>query len=257
MRLEGKTAIITGAGRGLGRATALLFAGEGAAVVVASLEPEEVSRTVGEICGSGGRAEGIALDVAREESARRAVDLAEERFGGVDILVNNAAVCYPLDFLAGTQEQWDPAMRVNFYGSLFFARECARSMVRHGRGGRIVNISSVNGFLGMPNSTQYNCAKGALDQLTRCLAVDLAPHGILVNGVAPGFMETRMAVVNGVNEHETPDFQEFYVKRRKIPLARPCDPEEVAQAVLFLASPQNTYVTGHTLVVDGGLSITF
>ncbi|MBP8292798.1 MAG: SDR family oxidoreductase, partial [Caldilineaceae bacterium] len=114
-----------------------------------------------------------------------------------------------------------------------------------------------NGFLGMAQSSHYNTAKGAVDQLTRCLAVEWAPHGILVNGVAPGFVETPMAVVDGVNEHETPDFQEFYVRRRRIPLARPARPEEIAEAVCFLASDRCTYITGHTLVVDGGLSVTF
>jgi NAD(P)-dependent dehydrogenase (short-subunit alcohol dehydrogenase family) len=130
-------------------------------------------------------------------------------------------------------------------------------MAARGEGGRIVNVSSVNGFLGLNRASHYNSAKGALDQLTRTLAVELAPHGILVNGVAPGFVETPMAVMDGVNYHQTEEFQEFYVRRRRIPLARQCEPEEVAEAVAFLASPRNTYITGHTIVVDGGLSITF
>jgi NAD(P)-dependent dehydrogenase (short-subunit alcohol dehydrogenase family) len=130
-------------------------------------------------------------------------------------------------------------------------------MAHQGAGGRIVNISSVNAFLGAPLSSHYNSAKGAIDQLTRCLAVELAPHGILVNGVAPGFVETPMAVVEGVNEHDTPDFQAFYVQRRRIPLARPAQPEEIAEAVAFLASTRCTYITGQTIVVDGGLTATF
>lgn len=257
MRLQGKTALVTGAGRGLGRAVARLLVQEGAAVVVATKEPEEAEAAEAELRALGGQAVALAVDVAREESARQAVAAAETRYGPIDILVNNAAIFYPTDFLTAPQEEWDPAMQVNFYGALHCARACARSMVAGGRGGRIVNISSVNGFLGADRSTPYNTAKGALDQLTRCLAVELAPHNILVNGVAPGFMETRMAIVDGVNEHETAEFQEFYVKRRRIPLARPAMPEEVAQAVLFLVLPENTYITGQTLVVDGGLSITF
>lgn len=257
MRLQGKTAIITGAGRGLGRATALLFAREGAAIVVATKEADEAERTAADIKNAGGQAFALAADVAQEESARQAVAAAQERFGGVDILVNNAAIFQSVDFLKASQAEWEPAMQVNFFGALYFARACARCMAEQGRGGRIINISSVNAFLGADQSTPYNTAKGAVDQLTRCLAVELAPHNILVNGVAPGFMETQMAIVDGVNEHETPQFQEFYVKRRRIPLARQCEPEEVAQAVLFLALPENTYMTGHTIVVDGGLTITF
>lgn len=256
-RLQGKVAIITGAGRGLGRATALLFAREGGSIVVASLEPEEVERTVAEIRAIGGQAEGIAVDVAEEESAERSVALAVERLGRVDILVNNAASSSIAPFLTTSQADWEPVMRVCFFGCLYFARSCARRMVAGGTPGRIINISSINAFLGKGDSTHYNTAKGALDQLTRCLAVELAPHGILVNGVAPGFMDTPMSVVNGVNELETPEFREFYVGLRRIPLARAAQPEEVAQAVLFLADPANTYMTGHTLVVDGGLTITF
>jgi NAD(P)-dependent dehydrogenase (short-subunit alcohol dehydrogenase family) len=112
-------------------------------------------------------------------------------------------------------------------------------------------------FLGAPLSSHYNSAKGAIDQLTRCLAVELAPYGILVNGVAPGFVDTPMAVINGVCEHDTPDFKAFYVERRRIPLARPAQPEEISEAVVFLASQRCSYITGHTIVVDGGLTATF
>ena len=147
-----------------------------------------------------------------------------------------------------------PAPRISSGPALSQLAWCS---ARTAQGGRIVNVSSVNAFLGAAQSSHYNTAKGAVDQLTRCLAVEWAPHGILVNGVAPGFVETAMAVVDGVNEHETPDFQAFYVQRRRIPLARPAQPEEIAAAVLFLASDRCTYITGHTIVVDGGLSVTF
>lgn len=257
MRLQGKTAIVTGSGRGLGRAVALLFAQEGAGIVVASKEPEEVESTVKTITDAGGRAVGLAVDVADPQSADKAVELAEKQYGSVDILVNNAGIDYATPFLTTPQEAAKAIMQVNFYGAAYFARACARSMVARGQGGRIINITSINGFLGANNSTAYNASKGALEQLTRCLAVELAPHNILVNAVAPGFMATAMAIVDGVDTHQTPEFLEVYVKRRRIPLARPCQPEEVAQAVLFLALPENSYVTGHTIVVDGGVSITY
>jgi NAD(P)-dependent dehydrogenase (short-subunit alcohol dehydrogenase family) len=120
-----------------------------------------------------------------------------------------------------------------------------------------VNVSSIHGFRAEPNASSYDVAKGGLDQLTRALAVELAPHDVRVNGVAPGFVETSMAVVDGVNEHETEWFQSVYVRRRKIPLARPAGSAEIAAAVLFLASDEASYITGQTLVVDGRLSVTF
>ncbi|MCB0049486.1 MAG: SDR family oxidoreductase, partial [Caldilinea sp.] len=149
------------------------------------------------------------------------------------------------------------AVDVIFYGAVHCSRAAGKVMVAQGQGGRIVNVSSVNAFLGMAQSSHYNTAKGAVDQLTRCLAVEWAPHGILANGVAPGFVDTPMSIVDGVNELETPDFQEIYVRRRRIPLARAAQPEEIAEVVRFLASDRCSYMTGHTIVVDGGLSITF
>ncbi len=130
-------------------------------------------------------------------------------------------------------------------------------MVRQGRGGRIVNVSSIMGQRGSEHSTPYSIAKAAIDHLTRCLAVELAPHNILVNGVAPGYMATQMSIVDGVSSHERPEFKEIYVKQRRIPLARAGQPEEVAQAVLFLTLPENSYMTGQILVVDGGMTLRF
>jgi NAD(P)-dependent dehydrogenase (short-subunit alcohol dehydrogenase family) len=130
-------------------------------------------------------------------------------------------------------------------------------MVAAGEGGAIVNVSSIHGTRAEPGGTSYAVAKGALDQLTRALAVELAPHRIRVNGIAPGFVETAMAITDGVSEHETEWFREIYVGRRKIPLARPAAPEEVAAAICFLASDDASYITGQILGVDGGLSVTF
>ena len=257
--LSGKVALVTGAGRGIGRAVAAAFVAEGAAVMVADLPGSEGAATAAELNAaagpSGGRASYVAADVTQD--AETMVAATVERFGRLDILVNNAGVFYNADALETPLDEWRRAFDVIFYGSLHCCRAAGRVMVAQGGGGRIVNISSVNAFLGMAQSSHYNTAKGAVDQLTRCLAVEWAPHDILVNSVAPGYVDTIMSVVDGVNELETPDFQEFYVRRRKIPLARAAQPEEIAQAVLFLASPRCTYITGHSLVVDGGLSITF
>lgn len=253
--LKGKVALVTGAARGIGRAVAEVFVREGAAVMIADLPASDGEATAAELRAHGAQAVFMAADVTQDADAMAAAAVA--RFGRLDILVNNAGVFYPADALATPFEHWLKAVDVIYYGAFHCSRAAGKVMVAQGQGGRIVNISSVNGFLGMAQSSHYNTAKGAVDQLTRCLAVEWAPHNILVNGVAPGFVETSMAVVDGVNEHETPDFQAFYVQRRRIPLARPAQPEEIAEAVCFLASPRCTYITGHTIVVDGGLSVTF
>ncbi len=251
----GKAALITGAASGIGKATAIALASRGAAVLIADVQREQGEAAAQSIRAAGGRALFAAGDVTRDAEAL--VAAAIDAFGGLDILVNNAGIFYPADFLETPFAEWMRAVEVMYHGAFHCSQAAARAMVRRGAGGRIVNISSVNAFLGAPLSSHYNSAKGAIDQLTRCLAVELAPHGILVNGVAPGFVETPMAVVDGVNEHETADFQAFYVQRRRIPLARPAAPEEIAEVVVFLASPRCSYITGHTIVVDGGLTATF
>jgi NAD(P)-dependent dehydrogenase (short-subunit alcohol dehydrogenase family) len=253
--LNGKVALVTGAARGIGRAVAEVFVREGAAVMIADLPASDGAATAATLRAAGAQAAFVAADVTQDAEAMVAATVAH--FGRLDILVNNAGVFYPADALTTSFDRWLKAVEVIYHGAFHCSRAAGQVMVAQAQGGRIVNVSSVNAFLGAAQSSHYNTAKGAVDQLTRCLAVEWAPHGILVNGVAPGFVETAMAVVDGVNEHETPDFQAFYVRRRRIPLARPAQPEEIAAAVLFLASDRCTYITGHTLVVDGGLSVTF
>ena len=253
--LEGKVALVTGAARGIGRAVADALVRDGAAVMVADLARSAGEATAAALCACGGRAAFVAADVTSDADAM--VEATVTTFGRLDILVNNAGIFYNADALAAPFGDWLKAVDVIFYGAFHCSRAAGRAMIEQGQGGRIVNVSSVNAFLGMAQSSHYNTAKGAVDQLTRCLAVEWAPHGILVNGVAPGFVDTPMSIVDGVNELETPDFQEIYVRRRRIPLARAAQPEEIAQVVRFLASDRCTYITGHTIVVDGGLSITF
>ena len=250
-----QTAIVTGAGSGIGRACAHQLAAKGHAVVVADINEAAARSVVAEILQTGGRATALQADVRHD--AQRMVDAAVQTSGALDILVNNAGIFYPADFLTTPFEEWHRAVDVMFFGATKCSRAAAQQMVAQGTGGQIVNISSINAFLGAPLSSHYNTAKGAIDQLTRCLAVELAPHRILVNGVAPGFVETPMAVVDGVNEHSTDDFKQFYVQRRRIPLARPAEPEEIATVVTFLAEGTATYLTGQTIVVDGGLTVTF
>lgn len=258
MRLHGKVAVVTGSGRGIGRAAAEVFAAEGAAVVVNGRTAKEVEAAAAEIRGRGGRAAAVVADIGKPDAARKLVQAAVREFGGVDILVNNAAVWKPVDFAQDPFEDWMRVFEVNLLGAVHCAREAAAQMIRAKKGGRIVNVSSVHAFLAENRASHYDVAKGGMNQLTRTLAVELAPHDILVNGVAPGFVDTAMCLLpDGTNELETDYFKDVYVKRRRIPLARASKPEEIARVILFLAGPENTYITGQNVVVDGGLSITF
>jgi NAD(P)-dependent dehydrogenase (short-subunit alcohol dehydrogenase family) len=254
-QVSGKVALVTGAARGIGHAVAAALVREGAAVMVADLPSSDGAATAARLRTVGGRAAFVAADVTKDADAMVAATVAA--FGRLDILVNNAGIFYNADALAAPFDDWHKAFDVIFYGSLHCSRAAGKIMVAQGHGGRIVNISSVNAFLGMAQSSHYNTAKGAVDQLTRCLAVEWAPHGILVNGVAPGFVDTPMSVVDGINELETEEFQHIYVRRRRVPLARAAQPEEIAEVVAFLTPDRCSYMTGHTIVVDGGLSITF
>jgi NAD(P)-dependent dehydrogenase (short-subunit alcohol dehydrogenase family) len=257
VRFQNKVALVTGAGRGIGRAVAELFASEGATVALVARTASEVEAAAAGIAATGARTLAITGDISQPEDIEAFVGRVGDELGEIDVLVNNAGISITSIFTEATFEEWNRVMLVNLYGAVHCSRAVARAMIRRGQGGAIVNVSSIHGYRAEPGASSYDVAKGGLDQLTRALAVELAPHGIRVNGVAPGFVETSMAVVDGVNEHETEWFQSVYVGRRKIPLARPADPTEIAAPILFLASSDASYITGQTVVVDGGLSVTF
>ncbi len=246
---------MTGAAHGIGKAIAQRFAQEGAAVVIADVETvgEEVAA---ELNGQGKIALFVHGDVACPEDRKMMVETTLKRFQRLDILVNNAGIYFPRSVFAMTAEDWRKMMAVNL-DAVFFLSQLAAVPMKGQGGGRIINIASVNSWLGIVNSTHYNASKGGVAQITRCLAIELAPDNILVNAIAPGFIKTRMSIVNGVDETETDFFRNFYCLHRRIPLGRAGLPEEVASAALFLASDDCRYITGQMLVVDGGLSITY
>jgi NAD(P)-dependent dehydrogenase (short-subunit alcohol dehydrogenase family) len=253
--LKDQVAIITGAGSGIGAATAVRFVSEGASVVLVGRSKDKLADTYQHI-GLKDRVALVPGDVRNQQTAESAVRTALERFGRLDILVNNAAMCYPVPFPESEIHIWLEILDIILMGAYRFSREAAKAMIAKGIAGRIVCVSSIHGTQTEPRASNYGAAKAALNQFTRCLAVELAPHNIRANVVAPGYVDTPMSVCDGVNELQTPRFLQEYVKNRRIPMARPGRPEEIASVVLFLASEESSYVNGHILVADGGHTCT-
>ncbi len=253
----GQIAVVTGSGTGIGYAAAELFARCGAAVVVNGRRPQVTQEAADKIAALGAKVIAVAADVSTIEGAGRLIDETVKAFGGIDVLVNNAAIFATADFVESPYDEWRRVLDVNLDSAIHCSRAAARVMIAQGRGGRIVNVSSIHSYRAERGASHYDLAKGAMDQLTRALALELGPHNILVNSVAPGFVDTPMAIVNGKNELESEWFITNYVQQRRIPLARASQPAEIAQPIVWLASRLNTYVNGHVLVADGGLSVTF
>ena len=253
-RLEGKVAIITGAASGIGRATARLFADEGAYVAVLDRNGAAAREAAAEVGETRGAALAWEVDLSGE-AAEAAVQEVGRQVGRLDILVNNAATYLLRSFDEITREEWQQVLDTNLTAYFLCARSAAREMRKQG-GGSIVNICSVHRVISEPNSGAYAASKGAVAQLTRNLAIEFAPHNIVVNSVSPGFIRTPMSIVDGVDETSTPRFIDYYINSGRIPLRRAGLPEEVAVAALFLASRECGYLTGADLVVDGGLTTT-
>ena len=255
--LSDQVCLVTGAGQGLGRTVALEMAAEGATVALLERNADTLDKVAEEIVARGGSAETFVLDVTDYDAFGKVIAAIVKKFGRVDALVNNAAINPPTKtILDDTLEDWRRTIAINLEAVYMGSKLVAPQMVRQKRG-RIIHIASIQGFASSGETGPYNAAKGGILALTKSMAVELGPHNILVNAVAPGFMSTPMSIVNGVNETETPDFLEWYVKRGKIPLRRTGYPEDVSGTVIFLASEYCRYMTGQLLVVDGGLMSTF
>ncbi len=248
MRLKDKVALVTGSSQGIGRAIALSFAGEGAAVAVDyRSHPEEAEAVVEQVEGSGGRALAVRADVSDPDDVKNLVKRTVEEFGRLDVMVNNAGVEEKMPFLETPLEVWNRVVAVNLTGAWLGCQEAARRMVEKGEGGRIINVSSVHEDRPMPTNSPYCAAKGGLRMLMRTIAVELAPHGITVNNIAPGAIETPI----NENLEEHPDQMQKLLS--EIPLGRIGQPEEVAGLALYLASEEAAYVTGSTFFIDGGM----
>jgi len=246
MRFAGQTAVVTGAGRGMGRAVALALAREGAAVVVAEVDRASADQVTGEIEAAGGRAIAVIADIASVEEVRRLFKETVEAFGGLDILVNNAGIGIPKPLVDYTEQDWDRQLGVNLKGMFFATQEAAKLMIPKRRG-KIVNFASTAAFVSSSTpETAYDISKGGVRQLTISVAAELAPHNINVNAVAPGTIMTELTL-------RVLDTEEKMARASaKIPLGRLGTPEDMVGPVLFLCSSDADYVTGHVLVVDGG-----
>jgi NAD(P)-dependent dehydrogenase (short-subunit alcohol dehydrogenase family) len=250
--LKDRVAIVTGASSGIGHATVERFAQEGSTVVAIARREQrlhELHERFASILPA-------ACDVTDYDRLRQIVDRAIADHGHIDVLVNNAGFSYYERHTESTLEHWRATQAVNLEAMYMLAKLVVPRMIDR-RYGRIVNVSSTQSIASEAVVGAYAATKGAINAWSRSLAVDLAEYNILVNVVAPGCTHTEMSVINGVDETTTDYFQQWYVKNRKIPLARAGDANEVANAILFLSGDQCTDITGHTLVVDGGLTITF
>lgn len=250
MRLAGKVAIITGGGSGIGRATCLLFGREGARVLVADINGPHAEQVAQEIVKQGGVAEGIAIDVSVESDVERMVARAVELWQRVDILVNNAAAFVRKRTEEATRADWEKVLGVNVLGTSFCAKAVFPAMKKQGKGA-IVNLGSINGVTALPDAMTYNATKGAIINMTKSMALDLAPYNIRVNCVSPGITWTpavaavvaEMGVTN--EEAERHYLGRFMIKR----FGRP---EEIAPAILFVASDEASFMTAAIVMVDGG-----
>ena len=255
--LDGKVCLVTGAGQGLGRAIAVEMAQEGATVILLERNRQTLEDVAQEIRAKGQKAEAHVLDVTDYDRYAEVVSAVMASQRRIDVLVNNAAINPATrSILDDTLEEWRRTIGVNLEAVYMGSKLVAPHMVAQ-RSGRIIHIASIQGFASSGLCGSYNAAKGAIIAYTKSMAVELAPHNILVNAVAPGFMVTPMSVVNGVDETTTPEFTGWYIDRRKIPLGRSGLPEDVSGTVVFLASDYCRYMTGQLLVVDGGLMSTF
>lgn len=246
--LNGRAALVTGATSGIGRATALRFAEEGARVALVGRDAETLGAAAEEIRAAGGHALEVQADVRDEEQARRAVETAVESLGGLDVLVNAAGIISNGTIETTTLADWDAMMGVNLRSVFHLMQLAAPHLER--RPGNVVNVSSVTGLRAFPGVLAYCVSKAAVDQLTRCAALELAPKGVRVNAVNPGVVVTQIHRRGGMAEERYADFLEH--SKTTHPLGRVGTAEEVAELILFLASDRAAWITGATYSIDGG-----
>ncbi|WP_135553399.1 SDR family NAD(P)-dependent oxidoreductase [Paenibacillus cymbidii] len=245
LRFAEKTVLVTGAGRGIGKATAARFAAEGATVCLVSLEEGELHDAERELREAGGNVRSYAADISDPQQANAAIDDAIAASGRIDVLINNAGIAWEESFLDMKPEHWRRMIDVNLNGMFYVAQAASRQMAAQG-GGVILNMASTNGLVGEALYAHYNASKGGVVLLTKTMAIELGVYGIRVNAVCPGYIQTPMS--EAIDNEE---FVQQYI-RNKIPLGRVGKPNDVAGVFAFLASDDAAFITGETIVVDGG-----
>ncbi len=258
-RFTDRTVIVTGSSDGIGRGIAERFAAEGASVVINSRAYDRAAATATEIAEAGGTVVAVEADVSDRNAVRRLVDETVEEFGSLDVMVNNAGVTAVEPAVEMTEEEWRRVIDVNLTGVFFGCQAAAQQMIQQNDGGQIINVSSIFGRVGVPGRAPYCASKAAVDNLTRCLAVEFAEHDIHVNALAPGPVRTSMAEDAGTDANVDAETDAEWPRysygpndvERWTPLSRYGSIQEMGSCALFLASDDN-YVTGETLVADGG-----
>ena len=245
MMLKDQAALVTGAGAGIGQATARLLAENGAAVMVADWNEDAAKATAAAIVKAGGKAQPLKCDVSRPSEARHAADQTVRAFGRIDILINNAGITRDSSALKMTPEQWEQVLGVNLSG-VFYCSQAAAAHMRERGYGRIVSASSVSAF-GNFGQANYSATKAALVGLTRTLAIEWGRYGITVNAIAPGFIKTSMTDAIPQEQREA--------AARRIPMGRVGEPYDIARLYLFLAAPESSFITGALIVADGGQTL--
>lgn len=244
--LNGQVALVTGAGRGIGRAIALTLAKNGADIIISDIMKDSVEEAVKEVESLGRKALGVLGDVSKFAECEAMINAGKDTFGKIDILVNNAGITRDNLIMRMSEEDWDAVIAVNLKSVFNCCKAVCRLMMKQ-KGGRIINISSVVGLMGNAGQANYSASKAGIIGLTKTLAKEFASRGILVNAIAPGFIRTKMT--DFLNDEQRAALLKL------IPLERMGEPEDVANAVLFLASPLSSYITGQVIPVDGGMAI--
>ncbi|MCI5593005.1 MAG: SDR family oxidoreductase [Clostridiales bacterium] len=246
MNLEGKVAIVTGGAQGIGKGIVERYVKENAKVAIFDIDKDMLEATEAEMKSMGGDVITFTVDVLSKEQIFNAVNAVADKWGHIDILVNDAGICPWADFLEIPEEDWDKVMGINLKGYFLMSQAVGRIMSKQKDGGSIIHMSSVNGLAAEAQIAHYNVSKGGINMLTMSMALELAKYNIRVNAICPGFIDTRL------NRSDIENEEWLKESLKTIPMGRVGKPSDIASAAFFLASDDSAYITGHLLVVDGG-----